>query len=1234
MKNFYRKFFCSFSVPKLFFYLLLLFFSKLSNAQSIQIFTEDFQLGGNSFTLNSSGPGTNSGLNQWIINNNYNGAPTYPNTMPQDSTYGGTIGFAPNSQYLHIFDSNSGISNCNYNSSATSDQFAFMTTGLCTYGIDSVHFSFFYLCEGSATAFGKVYYSANNGPWIQIGQAQYNNKYKWQYEDITDPAFSNVGSLRFGFRFENDNSGSSNTESFAIDDIDIVGSFNTINNPISITVTSVIPNPVCQGALLTIFYNISDTLCDGSYILELSNSNGNFPGNNSWIFNVYYPQMSGAITVQLNSPPVPQPGTCYKVRISRNSPAPAITGTISACFEIKSCPNVITTNQPVVTYDTNAVCSGSVIEVPFYSTGVYSFNTYTAQLSDSDGNFPTTPKVVGTFGNSTTYDPNLPPYKPGTVSGLVPVVPPGCNYFLRVVSSNPAVVGAPWGPFCIGNCDLTTNNKQSLQFCVTDCAISPEGADTNITVDIHSFDSVAVYNPGNEFKIELLNKKFFTPVGPLGAIGKVASVNDTLMLIHIPCKDSLAIIGVPPGSYYGRLIATNSTVQENSLGTLINISIGAPHAIPPVITAYNYNTFLPEDTFCSNEQVGYYFYPYDFNDMSTYQWQSPQFFGGNPFSQATVGNDPNSNQNPYVFTTDTGYVMMRVRETNFGCSATWSVFDTVQFFGPPAITISGPALVCIGDTNHYQVQFFDNTYYNWTANNANIIDTSNNEIDLQYNTIGNYQIKISALNICGVTNKTKVVQVKPFPLANAGSDTMICSSDTVSLSTNTGIGYFYTWSDGVDTIGTTASVYVNPDSTTNFFLTVKGPGGCKTFDTVTVFAIPKPEATAGDDTTICLSDSIVRTSPFSSAYVYLWTQEGLTISTNNSATLFPQNTTTYNLLVTDSTGCINRDSVIVTTQIHPVADAGPDYSICENSDITLTTQFQVIYNYLWTDIISNTISTSNNANVSPDSATMYLLKVTDNIGCESKDTITIFTFSYPVANAGPDKMVCLNDSVTLAATTGNNYTFQWSDGSAVLGSNSSLTISPQTNQDYFLSVTGTGDCKTFDTVSVQVQFPVSYLFSDSICPDGDSTLSLVATSGSAFLWTTGETSKQISVNSLGIFSVTISHPDSVCKMTETFEILPAKCPEFIIVLPNVFTPNGDGFNNNFTPIISAGFDPFNIKIYNRWGTLIYDSNDPFFKWNGNNKKGEPLSDGTYFYIVEAAHKTELKKLTGYVNLIR
>ena len=997
--------------------LFCLFFVSCSllKAQSIQLFTEDFQTGGGSITQNGVGFGSNGGNNQWIVNNQYTGTTPYPNTIRQDSTYNGTIGGAPYSKYLHIHDAASSSLNCNYDPTAQSDRFAYMTNGMCTLGMDSVHFSFFYLCEGSATAYGKVYYSINNGPWIQTGQGQYKNKYKWKYEDITNIAFSNVANLRFGFRWENDNGAAPYSSAFAIDDINIVASYNQIT-PITITVDSVSPNPICQGTYISIHYHLSGPLCDGAYLIELSNSSGNFPGGfTNWIFNISYPQTGGTISVQL--PNGATPSTCYKFRISRTSPPPVITGIASACFTIKHCDNTITTLQPVVTMDTAAVCIGSAIDIPFYSTGVFTFNTYTAQLSDSNGNFTSTPLQLGTFANSDTYDPALGS-DPGSVSGQIPPTPPGCNYYIRVISSNPADTGSRWGPFCIRQCDITTNNKQDLSYCVTDCSVAPLGQNTNIPVDINSFNSTAAYGPGNVFNTQLMSSMTFAQIGNDGILGHVAATHDTILKIHIPCKDSLSYYGIPVGMNYMRVVATNSSTPGNTLGSLIRVTIGATHTVAPVISAYDYSApydfTLPypwkprKDTFCVGEVVIFYFSPYNYSDQSNYEWASPQFNGGNPFS----GQNPNSDQSPYVWTlTGAGTFAIRVRETNNGCNGPWSAYDTVVIHGPPNVVISGASPVCQGDTNHYQVPFENNTYYHWTASSGIIVDTANNVIDIKYPNISppNYTITIHAINSCGSSSATKSIQVKPYPIANAGHDTTVCVNQPVVLNTPTGVGYHFSWTDGTSAISTANTVTVSPLTTTTYTVTVTGPGGC------------------------------------------------------------------------------------------------------------------------------------------------------------AKKA----------------------------------------------------------------------------SVKVQVQTPALATFADSTCPDGNYPILLSTDSaGTSYLWNPGgATTNQISVTDTGTYVLQVHFPNAVCPKIETFHVKPDVCP-VELKLPNVFSPNGDGKNDFFTPI-SPGkygvydFDKFFIKIYNRWGELIFESTDPYFKWNGTNAQGKPMSDGVYYYIGEMALKSgSSKTLAGFVSLIR
>jgi gliding motility-associated-like protein len=945
------------------------------NSQNLLLFSENFQTGGGTFTLNGSGPGSNTGNNQWIVNNQFSGAPTYPNTFTQDSTYSGTISFAPFSQNLHIHDAPSAITNCNYDPGSSSDRFASMTSGLCTVGMDSVHISFFYLCQGSPTAYGEVYYSANNGPWIQTGLTQYSNRYKWKYEDITNPAFANVNDLRFAFRWVNNNGPSIDSVAFAIDDINVVANFNT---NITISVTNVVPNPVCQGGLLYIYWQLSDTLCDGTYAIDLSTPTGTFPGSSTWVANIFYPQTSGMFAIIL---PITAPvGSCYKIRIRRTSPAPTFVGIASACFVIVACPNVITTLQPVVTFDTNGVCIGSVIDVPFYSTGAFNANNiYTAQLSDSNGVFSATPPIIGTFPNSGTYNPALGS-PPGTVAGLVPNVPPGCGYFIRVVSSNPAVIGSPWGPFCIAACDVTTNNSIDLAFCVTDCAIAPLGADSLIDIDVNSFNTTAVYNPGNIFQTQLLSSMTFGQIGANGILGSVAATGDTTLNIHIPCKDSLPIIGVPVGMNYLRVIATNSTVPDNSLGSLIRLTIGAPNSIAPVITSYDFATFIPSDTFCVGDIVALYFSPYSYAANSTYMWSCSGINNGIPFVSPSGANS----NSLYVSLGGQGVLTFYVQETSFGCVGPMSPVHSIVVLGPPSVFVSGPHFVCQGDTNTYTSFFNNSTYYSWSTNGGNVVDTSNNVIQMSYPNTGVYQITVNALNHCGSATSNYSITVNPYPTVNAGNDTVICSSTQLLLSTPMAVGYSYIWSNGTNNISNVNTALVTPTVTTTYIVSASIIGGCISRDSITVIV-----NNISDSSSSTLSDCNVNTgtataNPIggSAPYTYLW-NNGQT--TQTAIALSPG---TYTCIITDNFGCASAAVVVVGN----ISSLNPDAGLYVTITSGQSTQLNGTggFYYSWSPAASLSCSNCANPIATPSVTTTYTLTVTDTLGCTFTDTVTVF----------------------------------------------------------------------------------------------------------------------------------------------------------------------------------------------------------------------------------------------------
>jgi gliding motility-associated-like protein len=98
------------------------------------------------------------------------------------------------------------------------------------------------------------------------------------------------------------------------------------------------------------------------------------------------------------------------------------------------------------------------------------------------------------------------------------------------------------------------------------------------------------------------------------------------------------------------------------------------------------------------------------------------------------------------------------------------------------------------------------------------------------------------------------------------------------------------------------------------------------------------------------------------------------------------------------------------------------------------------------------------------------------------------------------------------------------------------------------------------------------------------------------------------------------------------------CPFY--ELPNTFTPNNDGKNDVFRPRINLFVAQIEMKVYNQWGNLVFETNDPLINWDGTTQNGAKLSDGTYQYICRVFENrvsgvTESKKpLSGFIHIIR
>ncbi len=323
--------------------------------------------------------------------------------------------------------------------------------------------------------------------------------------------------------------------------------------------------------------------------------------------------------------------------------------------------------------------------------------------------------------------------------------------------------------------------------------------------------------------------------------------------------------------------------------------------------------------------------------------------------------------------------------------------------------------------------------------------------------------------------------------ANAGEDQSICIGETTTLTASGGTDYL--WSTGE----TTQSIQVSPNITTTYSVTVSNSTDSDT-DEVVVTVNELPIADAGQDEIICEGESITLTA--SGGTNYLWS----TGETTQSIQVSPNSTTSYLVAVNSSEGCSDTDVVIVTVNSLPNANAGNDVTINEGESITLTASGGT--DYLW-----STGETTQSIEVSPNTTTTYSVDVTSSQGCSSSDTVTVTVIpeTNVVADAGDDQSICVGESTTLAASGGTDYL--WSTGETT----QSIEVSPNDTTTYTVTVSE-GSASDSDDVTVTVNpLPNANAGDDQSICEGES-ITLTASGGTDYLWSTGETTQSIQVS--------------------------------------------------------------------------------------------------------------------------
>jgi gliding motility-associated-like protein len=280
--------------------------------------------------------------------------------------------------------------------------------------------------------------------------------------------------------------------------------------------------------------------------------------------------------------------------------------------------------------------------------------------------------------------------------------------------------------------------------------------------------------------------------------------------------------------------------------------------------------------------------------------------------------------------------------------------------------------------------------------------------------------------------------------------------------------------------------------------------------------------------------------------------------------------------------------------------------------------------YLWQD--NSTGSTFTVA----DTGTYYV-QVSSAGGCLAYDTIHVQALAVAL-NLGNDTTLCANATLVLS-TPGNFANIVWQDNST----GATFTISD--SGLYYATITNSAGCMASDTIHVSLDPlpPVSLPASDSLC-DRSVTIA-VSGAFSSYNWNTGATGPTITVSIAGNYAVTVSDENG-CTSADTTEVVPCddrghECDNQFI-LPNAFTPNGDGINDVFYAIRRPSSNTshfFQMDIYNRWGEQVFETYNENSGWDGK-FKGQEVGPEVLIYAVKFVCENESILKRGSVTLLR
>ena len=511
------------------------------------------------------------------------------------------------------------------------------------------------------------------------------------------------------------------------------------------------------------------------------------------------------------------------------------------------------------------------------------------------------------------------------------------------------------------------------------------------------------------------------------------------------------------------------------------------------------------------------------------------------------------------------------------------------------------------------------------------------------------------------------ITITPTTIPSFASVDPICAGDVLSpLPTTSQNGVTGSWSPTLNSSQTTLYSF-NPNA-----------GQCATSATVTIVVNPMPLVSvtpafssicSGSQTNIQLSSQPAGAT-FGWQAVSTGDATGFSSGTGTSIAQSLSSATTGTVTYAVAgvlNGCpsVPVNAVVNVTQAPVVNASTLSQTLCSNQSIVVNLSSpQAGTAYAWTVNATNVSGASSgsgaviNHQLSSAAGGTVVYTVTPTVGTCIGNSIEIEVIvegaQTPIVSISAGEG-CSPVDVTFTNSTPGNYTYAWNFGDGATSSQASPTHTYTQNGCYdaalvMVSPSGCISQMLFTDVVCVSESPIAFFTAQNTTMDEDNSFNSFingSQNATSYSWDFGDGTPSVSsVNPSYVFAPVYGNTYNVTLTamndegcSDTYTMTFTIQDNLVYYVPNSFTPDGDQYNQNFKPIFTSGFDPFdyNLKIFNRWGELIFESMNHEIGWDGTYKATEgTCPDGVYVWMIEfkTTSTDARKKIQGHVILMK